>query len=353
MIDFEKPSPQILNNPYIVIPEDIQVNKLSLSTGKVFILLILFLYIFISFGSFYVLWILISPFIACILLLPILLLLFFRNYKVELIKDKTNNTLTVNEKNYFCCKKKYKFSLEYTSFFVFGDGIECESCCCPRHLSEIILLNVNPNVTDINNNSIKNTPFKFIYRFGNLIRDKSDLELDLEHLIGNKYNNNINEEIDLYAPKQEIKSIYLRRKFLDNPTEIFVKISEHFYMFYNYNYLYKTKSNENFRRLDWIYTTDFDNIFIGVVKNDTTYINTFIYSIGSIDKFILEIRDGKFCLKVLLKGGINTEICRYTKENEENLNTLIYLINGQINKINNNNNQGFTEKPDNSAPTTD
>ena len=257
----------------------------------------------------------------------------------------------MNEKNYFCCKKKHKFSLEYTSFVVSGDGQEGEACCT-YDLSEIILLNVDPNVIDINNNSIKNTPFKFIYRFKNLIGNKNDLELDLQHFIGNKYKNNINEEIDLYVPKPKNKNIVFTLKTFVS-TDIFVKISEHFYMFYNYNYLYDTKSNENFRRLDWIYTTDFVNIFIGVVKNDTTYINTFIYSIGSIDKFIVEIRDGKFCLKVLLKGGLNTEICRYAKEKEEKLNTFIYLINGQINKINNNNNQEFTEKPDNSAPTTD
>ena len=217
-------------------------------------------------------------------------------------------------------------------------------------LSKLIILNVDPNVIDINNNSIKNTPFKFIYRFQNLIGSWSVLESNLHHFTRKNYKNNIKEEIDLYVPKQKLINFSFKSF---EPSSIFVKISDHFYMFFNYKYRSETKSNENFRRLDWIYTADFDNIFIGVVKNDTTYINTFIYSIGAIDKFILELRDGKFFLKVLLKGGLNTEICRYTKEKEENLNIFIYLINGQINKINNNINQDFTEKPDNSAPTTE
>ena len=47
--------------------------------------------------------------------------------------------------------------------------------------------------------------------------------------------------------------------------DLFVKISDHFYMFYNYEYLKENNSNETFQRLDWIYTSDFDRIFFGVV----------------------------------------------------------------------------------------
>ncbi len=128
-------------------------------------------------------------------------------------------------------------------------------------------------------------------------------------------------------------------------------------MFYNYSYLLGKSGKESFQRLDWIYTNDFDRIFIGVVKNDTSYVNTFTYTIESIDKFVLEIREGKLCLKIILKNGFDTEICRYTREKDKDLNTFLYLINGQINKIINGingNNQDYTEKPEepgNSAPT--
>ena len=59
-------------------------------------------------------------------------------------------------------------------------------------------------------------------------------------------------------------------------------------------------------------------------------------------------------MKILLNDRQNIEICRYTTNKEKELETFIYLINGQINKINNKNNQDYPEKPeepDNSAPT--
>ena len=125
-------------------------------------------------------------------------------------------------------------------------------------------------------------------------------------------------------------------------------------MFYNHEYLEKNYSNESFKRLDWIYTNDFDRIFIGVIGHDETYVNNFVFNINTIDKFILEVRFGQLCLKILLNDRQNIEICRYTTNKEKELDTFIYLINGQINKINNKNNQDYPEKPeepDNSAPT--
>jgi len=195
-------------------------------------------------------------------------------------------------------------------------------------------------MTDLDNSNIRNTPFKFIYRFYYLIGTRNKLYSKLTNFRGDKFKNKIKDEIDLYVPEQNI---------IDKYHSIFMKISSHFYMFYNYNFFSGTKSDECFERLDWIYSNDFDRIFIGVVKNDTSYVNTFIYQTNSIDKFILELKNEKYCFKILLKDGTNTEICRYKKKQEKNLNTFIYLINGQINKINNVNQNQVTS--DNSAPT--
>jgi hypothetical protein len=288
------------------------------------------------------------PFLIPLLLIPIILILCFCKSKIQLIKDKSNNRLTILEKNYLCCKKRYNLSLEYTDFKVSGFGSESGPCCY-HELSTIIALNINPNIVDLDNSNIKDIPFKFLYKFSNLIGESRQLELKLIDFIGNKFENKIKDEIDLYVPKQNSKIIGLSFNIIYHNRDVFVKISDHFYMFYNYNYLNNSKSNENFERLDWIYSNDFDRIFFGVVKNDSSYVNTFIYNTNTIDKFVLEIRDGKFCFKILLKDGTNTEICRYNREQENNLNTFIYLINGQINKINNvNQNQVIS---DNSAPT--
>jgi hypothetical protein len=86
---------------------------------------------------------------------------------------------------------------------------------------------------------------------------------------------------------------------------------------------------------------------IGVVKNDSSYANNFIFNTDTIDKFVFEIFDEYFCLIIILKTGERTEICNFLKELKTSSEIFIKFINGQINKINNVN----QEIPDNSAPT--
>ena len=86
---------------------------------------------------------------------------------------------------------------------------------------------------------------------------------------------------------------------------------------------------------------------IGVVKNDSSYANNFIFNTDTIDKFVFEIFDEYFCLKVILKTGERTEICKFLKGIKRELEIFIQFINGQINKINN----VYKVIPYNSAPT--
>ena len=355
MSNLDKLTSESMNNPYIVIQENNEVNRLSLCKGLFIAFAPLFIIIFITIGPIILFARLGMPFLIPIFIAPSFLILFCCKSKIVLIKDKANNSFTVEEKNYFCCKKSYSLPLEYTDIKTKGDGNE-SGPCCQHDLTGVIVLNINPNVIDIDSNNIKNTPFKFIYRFSNIIGSYRDLELELTNFIGSKFKNNIEEEINIYVPNynknnNQFNITFHFKNLFNKTTDRFIKISDHFYMFYNYNYLLSKSSNENFRRLDWIYTHDFDRIFLGVVKNDKTYLNTATYSIDSIDKFVLEIKDGKFCLKVMLKDGLNAEICRYTRDQESHLNTFIYLINGQINKINNKNNNDYPKNKDNSAPT--
>jgi hypothetical protein len=118
-------------------------------------------------------------------------------------------------------------------------------------------------------------------------------------------------------------------------------------MFYTYPFLIVTKGNETFERLDWMYTKNFDRIFIGVVKDDSSYVNNFIFNTDTIDKFVFETFDEYFCLKIILKTGVRREICKFLTQLKIELNIFINFINGQINKINNVN----QDIPDNSAPT--
>ena len=358
----QTPSSQTKENPYFIVPEDNRIIRLSIPKNKQAFIMALFISISVMIPPIPTLAILKGiQYYAPFCIIPILIILLSCKSKIVLIKDKANNRLTVQEKNYFCCNTKtYNIPFEHSDIKVVNnlDFGRCQGCYS-FGTNNIAVLNADPNVTDIDNNNIKNTPLKFVYMF-NYLKENPNLQLMLEDFIGSKFNNNIEEEINLYVPNynnQPNLIFPLNLAIFHAPTDVFIKISAHFYMFYNYPYFCNGTGNESFKRLDWIYTNDFERIFIGVVKNDTSYINTFTYNIESIDKFIVEIREGKLCLKIVLKDGFNNEICRYTREKESDLNIFIYLINGQINKINNGNNgniQDYSEKPeesDNSAPT--
>ena len=333
------PSPLKVDNPYFIVPEKPEVSQLSLPKSKTCFFIIFFMSIFLMATP---LAAVINAEIAHIYgpccIIPLIIILLCFKYKVVLIKDKENNRLIVKGKNYFCCNtKSWNIPLDHSDIKIiynFDFDNNCNYFHCGRG-TNIVVLNADPNVTEIDNNNIKNTPFKFIYIITN-INDSPDIQFNLESFIAKKFNNNITEEINLYNPNKNNFNY-----FFNKPSNVFAKISDHFYMFYNYRYLDTNSTKESFQRLDWIYTNNFDRIFIGVVKDDTTYINNFTYNIVELDKFIVEIRGDALCLKVILKTGAKYDICRYTREKKSDLDTFIYLINGQINKINNGNNQAF------------
>ena len=165
MDNFEKPTPQTIENPYIVIPQNNEENRLSISKGKFCTFVPIFLSIFTMIGPIVTLVSMRLYFLIPILLVPIILILFFCKSKIQLIKDKSNNRLTIVEKNFLCCKKSYNLSLEYTDLKVSGYGSESGPFCY-HELSTIIAYNLNPNIVDLDKSNIKNVPFKFnIYIF--------------------------------------------------------------------------------------------------------------------------------------------------------------------------------------------
>ena len=265
MDNFDKPSPQPLDNPYIVIPEEKEIRQRSFTKGifptfvPIFSIIFLLVYpMVLAIQSE-------MPYLISLIAIPIFLLLFFCKSRIVLIKDKVNNRLTIKEKNFFCCGKSYSIPLEFADIKTSSFGAE-SGPCCSHELSNIIVVNANPNVTDIDNNNIKNTPYKLIYRFSNLIGSQRDLSLELENFIGNKFTNNIEEEINLYVPNdkkpgKKIYTFFSSSGYVERESETFIKISDHFYMFYNYDFIDNGSSKESFGRLDWIYTNDFARIF--------------------------------------------------------------------------------------------
>ena len=96
-------------------------------------------------------------------------------------------------------------------------------------------------------------------------------------------------------------------------------------------------------RIDMIYSKNFDRLFIGLVKDDKiSYINTFIFKLDEVEKFVLQkndINEQGFHLKSINKGnGLIQDIC-HLYEPEAELEGLLYLLNQKLqNDINNINN---------------
>ena len=83
---------------------------------------------------------------------------------LEIKKDILNKTITVYDKNLFCCYKKYNFSLDYIQIIYNDRGMK-KICNCENSCGEVNIYNVNPSEIDLDKGYIRNSPFKFYNKF--------------------------------------------------------------------------------------------------------------------------------------------------------------------------------------------
>lgn len=285
--------------------------------------------------------------------IPDLIALFFFKYKIVLIKDGNNKTLTISEKNYYCCNfKKMTVPLEFIKLkcFKIRKGTK----------SSIIMYYINSKEIDLDSSNITNAPFSFLKTFNKLIGESKDIQINLDRFSGLNYENNIIDEIKKYYPKYE----ELNNEIIEDDNNIYIdddnnlsinykyyeqiiKLTDYFYSFVTFSIFKETSSNESFQRIDWIFSTDYQRICIGIVKNDKSYLKKYIFNTNSIDKFNLQIKDLGYCFKILLKSEDSQDLCEFKNKEKSinNLNIFIYIINGQINAINNKNMDQITLTP--------
>lgn len=90
---------------------------------------------------------------------------------------------------------------------------------------------------------------------------------------------------------------------------------------------------EKMYRIDFVYSRNFDRIFIGIVKyTKTSYINTFDFNMNDIERFILEKQGNNesYNLKVIFKNKDSQQICRLKNRTKNELNNLAYLLNERL-----------------------
>ena len=202
---------------------------------------------------------------------------------------------------------------------------------------KIYLYNQFIDTSEINldTTNIKNVPIKLIYIFPISIKGYNNEGEKLE----NKLNNFIctkNFKDPFSIDMQTYLNSYLNIEKNKRPSSRInhIKYSDYFFTFI-FNYFSEThfRSVRGVIRIDFIYSKNFDIIFIGVVKNDEkSYAKTFEFKIDNIDKFIFQNFEDNtgFYLKVIFKDKQIQDIWPIENKNQFDLEGLIYLLNERL-----------------------
>ena len=249
--------------------------------------------------------------------------------KVEFIKNPYLNLITLKITKRCGCSKQYTIMLENKYLLYQGD---------------IMLLNTltNQSKIDLDNTNIQKCPINLIYKYGSIYTGETNDEIQLkinEFLGQQRYENNIYDEINKYI------TIYQKNYLKDSKKvfDIYMKINEYFYTFF-----YSGSSFDN--RTDFIYSKDFERLFIGTVNIDK-YTKTLLINLEEINTFEMyeEAISGDEStyyydyLKILYKNNQEEKI-KICEKKKLYLEKFVLLLNGKLNdinemkKINNNNN---------------
>ncbi len=293
-----------------------------------------------------------------------ILILCFNNpikKKIILIKNDNGELIlrTIGFMN--CCKGKditlYTENIHYNvlSPETGGIGKSDFECCCDTYL---LIMNhfKNNKEIDLDLSDIKNTPVKTFYYFRiGCCYDINELQNKL-----NKFSNLSNY---CYGFLYKIKfSEYFYTYYFFNPVNRYCTILIVFFFFYNFFMLiiYAFLSTgfkrpliiflptyfiiliiilicycflrERRLRIDFIYSNNFDRIFIGIVKyNGKSYLNTFMFDINSIQKCVFEKQKKGYILKIIFNDGMNfQDITKFNKDRRE-LEGIISFLNFKLN----------------------
>ena len=188
-------------------------------------------------------------------------------------------------------------------------------------------------IWSIDNSNIKNNPINLISKyeiFNGLKGTDNEIQLKIdEFLRQQKYENNIYDEIDKY-------NILYKKNYLKDIKKVFdiyMKINEYYYSFF-YSDAYVDS------RTDFIYSNDFERLFIGKIYKDK-YSKTFLINLNEINTFeMFEVHksseDDSYeegNLRIIYQNEQKEEIIM-CKNNKLYLEKFVLLLNGKLNDIN-------------------
>ena len=201
---------------------------------------------------------------------------------------------------------------------------------------------------DLNTSSIKTNPVKLYYYFDRIWRyNDTGVEKQLNAFVGNPnyecpFQFNINKYMSVWLSEEEknifypsVNDIYNRRFYRQ-----YLKFCDNFFSYYIERPFSKLVGD--ILRIDFIYSQNFDVLFIGLVNNnEKSYKKTFEFNMSTIDIFVLQkigYQDNGFNLKVIFKDKTDQLIYSLKKGTQEDLRGLVFLLNERLKGNGNNNN---------------
>jgi hypothetical protein len=241
--------------------------------------------------------------------------------KVEFIKNGNLNQVTLKITKNCCCSKQYPIMLESRYLF---------------YQDNIMLLNTleNPREIDLDQSNIINSPINLITEYQTypgLEGSYNEIQLKIDQFLGQqKFENKIYDEINKYSGQNQ-------RNYLEDQKKIFanyMKINEYFYTFFYFG-------SQISYRTDFIFSNDFERLFIGKVYA-SRYSKTLLINLNEVNTFeMLEKKqddgDGSNFmtgfLKVMYKNQ-KTEEIEICRDQRFYLEKFVLLLNGKLNDIN-------------------
>ena len=193
---------------------------------------------------------------------------------------------------------------------------------------KIFILNTlkNPREIDLDKSNIKTSPINLLYEDG-LRGNYDETRVKIDNFLGERnFENNICDEINKYISLYNKNYEKDEKKLFDK----YMKITDHFYTFLFYG------EHKN-KRTDFIYSDDFERLFIGEV-NHYRYKNTLLFNISEIESFemveegdddlqyyYIQINDKNHQQSQIYIGGYYV--------NKNYLEKFVLLLNGKLNDI--------------------
>ena len=280
----------------------------------------------------------------------ILTFLYIFEKQMELTKDTSNNIFNLKTLTYFRrTTLEIQCNLENILFFWFNGKMEENNNI--KTIKRLFVINTLRNLSKINFdlNSVKHTSI-FLFKFFDEINPGKDGGNSLENKLNSFFGveQNIDNPLKFNIDKYMYKNNNEYDKFLEDIDDTIkfhqiMKFSDHFFTFFFDNYLSILKP----KRIDFIFSSNFDTIFIGEVKRHQYYGCIHEFKINTIEKFVFIEDSGYFYqgynLKVKLKENYEYKDIFLFIVPKESLKGLIYLLNEKILNVNADNLEQFFE----------